>query len=162
MIYLNPNSWLVRWYLWSAEFLDYCGTSYRKEDFRKNLLESGTNRCDFIKTVLIKAPIALLFTYGSYAALIWVLLYHPYNLAGWKGPATVGAIPITILCIILVVRIVAQPKVAESIGTVAGMAVSPIVKTANITTLVWGHLKDKYCPKISFKSEVHTDVQPKI
>ena len=79
---LNRNKWYVRWYFWSLEICEEFTENYGNWMDKE---QNGTNLCAFMRTILIYAPLILLFHAVVYAGALAIVTILPIYLFGLKG-----------------------------------------------------------------------------
>jgi hypothetical protein len=77
---LNPNLWHVKLYFWSLDVWDAFQETHT-DRHRSNL-------CQYIRTILVLMPVALVVNICFWLYLLYVLIYYPVTRFGVVGTGT--------------------------------------------------------------------------
>lgn len=155
---LNPNQWHVKFYFWCLDVWDAFLDTYTDRD-RSNL-------CQYIRTIFVWMPLALVANIAFWLYLVYVLLYFPITHFGVIG---IGGGYMTIAIIGGTIGIYfylkeklkqhrrEQRRAAERTADVASSdaAVEKEERGPGFIEVIWLYLvatKQKVCPTIEFRA----------
>lgn len=152
MIVIDPKVWHARLYMWALAYR--CKFLQRDVEFHQTYARNeGTNRCDYLKTILVHLPLILLTQVTAILSLGAAFIYTPYALQSLTGLLRVfGIVAIVVAALCTALAIV---YVTETLISAAG-AIRHVVKgvgEVSFVSMIGSHIVDKFCPRITFKKE---------
>lgn len=147
MIELDPNTRLVRWFLWSVELRSEFWGHPSSFPSTYSLLENGTNRCFFLRVTLVWVPLILLLQVVVWGSALASMTWLPYTLFGWQGLAWTWGVPAALW--------LGGYWFSQWYDNRPPPGPKPEValpkKSPGVVSMVWDQAWDRVCPRIKFK-----------
>lgn len=155
---LNPNQWHVKFYFWCLDVWDAFLDTYT--DRHKS------NLCQYIRTIFVWMPLAIVVNVGFWLYVLYTLLYFPLTHFGVAG-SVAGYLVVGLIGGSIWLHFFVKEKLAErrrerrwAAERASGIASSEATaekeeKGPGFIEVIWLYLvamKQKVCPTIEFRA----------
>ena len=156
---LNPNQWHVKFYFWCLDVWD----AFQESHTNRN----RSNLCQYIRTIFVWMPLALVANIGFWLYTFYVLIYFPLTHFGVVGSGK-GYGTIALICGAISLYFYLKAKLKErreeqqlAADLAAGVSSSGSrhfeeeEKSPGFIEVIWLYLvamKQKVCPTIEFRA----------